>query len=368
MKKTICLLTAMLLVLCVGCGVTGPKQAEAEPAAAAETPAPAATPEPTAEPTPTPTPEPSPTPEPDGEIAAAKADAVGIIGAWLSRGETVTVTGTEGAYYTIDYNGETLLVEQRFLRAAGAEAPEARSGYAEQNALVLGSPYLTGEVQLTLKRNAVVTVLEELGGVFLIDADGTLGYARAGQISSKKLSSGGGGGNSGQDGGDIVLGARPAPMTAVRLGIYRENAAPSEPFTGEGTVLADGVEAYRMLLSRGDTVKIVAEGENGMATVYTGGVLGEAELRLLRRESDGAAEEWDGFAKRRAKLYADHRTMEEKAELKLNTQIHVLDFTDFCYVVEVDGALGYMLPDEVSEKKLSSGGGGGGGDWTAPVL
>ena len=53
-----------------------------------------------------------------------------------------------------------------------------------------------------------------------------------------------------------------------------------------------------------------------------------------------------------------------------NTQVKVIDELPGCYVVEIDGVVGYMKLDQVSKTRISGGGGGGGGggEWTPPAM
>lgn len=364
MKPLRCLLLAALLLLtCVGCS-------DQKPPAPETTPAETTSPVPTVTPAPTPEPTPSPTPEPDGEPAVAKADRVGVIAVFLNRGDTVQVTGEyDQDFCEILMDGQTLLVEKRFIRMDDDAVFESRTGYSQKDAAVYASAYLTGNVLTTLSRNAVVTILEDLGGCYLIEFDGQQGYVRTEQISNKKLSSGGGSGSGGADGGDIVLGAFDGGMSIVRLSVPRmEQETPAAFAPGGGTVLADRVEAYRLLLNRGDAVKVIAE-EDGFSRVLVDGQIGLAETRLLRMEAQGAYTAWDGYAQNKAAFYENYRLIGESESLKKNTAVHVVEDLGDCYLAEVDGALGCIPRDQVSETKIqSSGGGGGGGEWTEPVL
>ena len=55
------------------------------------------------------------------------------------------------------------------------------------------------------------------------------------------------------------------------------------------------------------------------------------------------------------------------------SQVTVLDELEGCYVVEVDGQIGYMVPEKISLYRHNSGGGSSGGTgsgaaWTPPTL
>jgi delta-lactam-biosynthetic de-N-acetylase len=104
------------------------KKAKSESAspASAETPTPAATETPTPTPTETPTPTPTPTPTeaPPAEVTMFTTDGVNvragastdteILGKMLA-GSAVTVTGTEGDWTIIDYNGQKAYIKSEFL-------------------------------------------------------------------------------------------------------------------------------------------------------------------------------------------------------------------------------------------------------------
>ena len=47
--------------------------------------------------------------------------------------------------------------------------------------------------------------------------------------------------------------------------------------------------------------------------------------------------------------------------LKLNTEVEVIDELPHCYVVMIDGEVGYMSLDEVMQNRYVYRGGGGGG-------
>lgn len=332
------------------------------------TPEPTNTPEPTATPEPTFTPEPTATPEPEGKAASVKADGVGLIASILSKNDSLTVIGEQGDYYRVELAGQTLLVEKRLLRLEGEAAYESKTAYAQRNALLFDNVYMKGEERHTLPINRVVTVLEELGGVYLVEYRDAYYYVRSKQISFKKLSTGGGGSSSnGQDGGDIELANPLAPAGTIKLASIQRDTV-SYPINA--TVLADKVEAYYILLNRGDSLKLI-DTVKPHYQIIAQGIFGLGETRLIQDDTKAPYAQWDGYAKNKTVLYGDHRTLKELKELKVNTKIHVVADIETCYVVEVNGSLGYILKSSVSKTKVSTGGGGGGnsgGDWTDPKL
>ena len=89
-----------------------------------ETPTPTPTPTPTETPTPTPTEEPTPTPAPSEETAAFTTDAVNVragastdteIVGKLPAGSKVTVTGAEGDWSIVDYEGQKAYIKSEYL-------------------------------------------------------------------------------------------------------------------------------------------------------------------------------------------------------------------------------------------------------------
>lgn len=153
--------------------------------------------------------------------------------------------------------------------------------------------------------------------------------------------------------------------------------------TGQGQVLADGVQVVLGYLDRTDTFRIVAEEGfaqpwEGYRTGYFNGLYAYVPETLSACEGDEAYAQWDGYAQNRAPLYGSYLLLGEPLKtLNQNTQIHILCDLGDSYLVTVDELTGYMAKDMVSETKVSagggySGGGGGGGgggqEWTPPAL
>lgn len=360
-------MASLFLAACIGCATP------AAPEAALPTDALPAESEPTpmeicisvAVDSPTEVPTPSPTPEPQGEPGVVMADGVGIIYALLSRGATVAVSGEQDEYYTATADGINVLVEKRLIRLESAAEYETWTGYAKSRAPVYASYQLTGEAIASLKSNTKVTVLEDLGDCYLIEWEGTLGYASVDRINKKKATGGGGGGDGGgSDGGDIHLSQRRQGGRFTRLGIRSEAAAAPQ----NGTVLADQTEAYIGCVGREDTVLVVDRDETYYHVLFDGKT-GLIPKYLVRLESDEPYVSWQGYAESKAPFYGDYRMKGEAEQLKRNTVVTVLADLESCYQVEVDGKLGYIPKEEVSEEKVKkSTGGGSGGEWTEPVL
>ena len=181
-----------------------------------------------------------------------------------------------------------------------------------------------------------------------------------------------------------MLGFRPASYGMMLNPVLMEGAEQeAAPFTpGVGMVLSKLSEVYLFLTERGDVLK-VTEINGDLATILIDGVFGTIPKRYIRMDGEEPYTPWDGYARSKAPFYSSHKLSDDPEELKRNTVIKVLEDLGDVYLVEVDGELGFMEIEKVSDKKVSGGGGGGsssggssggggsssgGGDWTAPVL
>lgn len=351
------LLTALMMTaVCAGCG-------ESDAGSAATLPQ--DTPSPTAAPTITQTPLPTDTPAPEGEPAVSRIDRAGVIFAFLSRGDTVSITGEQDDCFIVSIEGtETpLLVEKWLIRLDGAETPKPWGGYAKANTKVYISAYQEGEPIATLAQNTQVTVSDDLGLALFIEwGDGLFGYALPAAISRSPLGGGGGGSNGGADGGDIQLALRPRASSGV---VRLANAS------GKGSVLSDLTEAYAAFLSRGDTISVIERDESHYH-VLMDGQIGKVSLALLRLADEQAYAEWDGFSSKNAPFYGNFRMLGDFEKLRMNTVLRVLEDLGDRYLVSRDGALGFVAIEKVNVNKQyepsgGGGGGGGGGEWTDPI-
>lgn len=388
MKRLILALVVMAMILSVGCG------AAVETVEAENTPEPVdIAPVETATPSPAPTPVPTPTPEPPSEPGTVLINGTGVLFAKLDRGTTVSVLDELGDYYVIELDGEKCYIEKWLVRMDMTEQPEEKKGYARSNAKVFETAYCEGEALASLKRNTVVQVVDSFGDVVFIEWDDgqQSGYAKSSDISNKKIStsssksdsgSSSSGGSSGPaDGGDIVLGFRPAAYGMMLNPVLMEGTEAEEPvFTpGVGMVLSKLTEVYIHLTERDDVVKVTSI-DGDICTILVDGLFGTMPKRYIRMEGEEPYAAWDGYARSNAPFYTSHRMLDEPQKLKRNTVVRVLEDLGDYYLVEVDGELGFMNLEKVSEKKVSSGssssssgdsGGSGGGsssDWTEPVL
>lgn len=358
MRKKIAVIAMVLLLLI---SVTGCKKSETNEPTVAPTVAPATEPAPTAAPT-----EPSWVP---GTVRATYGAAVYQL---FNKGDKVTVKGEFDGFYIIEGEELDLLIETRYLRHAGEEAFEEDDGYARSGTEVFKTAYLTGEAIATLKLNTKVTVIEGKENWLYITWDGGEGYVHADGISPYRItyrsgssSGGSSGGSSGpQDGTDIDLGGLSANGISGGICLLADYYGPmfTEMAPVEGVILTDECEAYMYLYNRGDEAKITTLGEES-CEVYIDGHYATIPRWLVSVEGDEMYEAWTGYARSKAAVYSKHQMRELYLvnNLKLNTEVEVIDELPHCYVVMIDGEVGYMPLDEVMEHRYVYRGGSGGG-------
>ena len=241
-----------------------------------------------------------------------------------------------------------------------------------------------------LNTNTKIEVLDDLGGCCVVKVEDVTGFMKLediskGPIRSQSSSGGGGssgggssGGGGGQDGGDIYL--------QVNGGIVLLSAITQEgSVTSQATVRADGTEVVLGYFDREETAQVVvesgfAEDWEGYATVMMDDLYAHVPEALIQRKGEEAYARWDGFARYATMFYDNFYLQGEGKQLNTNTPVHVVADLDTCYMVTVDGSLGYVAKTMVSETKIiakkapaasgggGSSGGGGGQEWSDPVL
>ena len=378
-------MTALLLLGMAACSA---KQEQTQPVATTEATAAPATEE-TTEATTIPVPT-----EPEWEEGIARAAQAEALRKTFDLGAQVQVLGQYGDYYVVEGQEENLLVEKRFLRLESEEALEEETRYAKWNALVFDNVYFRGEPIATLGSNTKLTILEGKDDWYRVSwADGE-GYMKAEQ-SNKYAYSGGsgssGGGSSGSwDGTDVDLGllSYDGGVTLTLLGAYY--GPEQEPdFTPEqAKILADDVEAYLLLWNRGDSLKITQCDEANCAVWIQDDLYVTLPRYLVAMEEDEAYESWTGYSRSQAVVYQEYQMRNESKKLRINQEVTVLDelaekcysyFYPGCYVVEVDGEIGYMSAEDVGRNRFStatpggstggsSGSSGSDNTWTPPLL
>jgi len=352
MKKMICFLLVVVSVLAMaGCKkktlITVTVTATTTTTTTTQTePAHTPTPEPT------PTPIPTPTPEPSGIPATVMGNQVGLVGAILNQGDTVEIISEDELYYTIQLNGESLLVEKRFVQPATETPFESRKAYAIQETVIHSWLYLLDESQTALERNAEVTVLAEMGETALVGWGDQKGYVKLDQLrndqpktksSTKKNSSDSTttpASSDGQDGGDIDL-----------SGIAIDGARAS--CGTNGTIVCDQVEAYRAFLSQGEALQILST-DDYYATVWYNHAEAKVWKWLIHQDDQPAFEAWNGFAVKDASFWNNYAFYGEAnvTNLKLNTPIYVMYKDGPIIVVKVDETIGYMTGEAICIEPL----------------
>ena len=350
MKKIISLILAVLLLLSLAaCG-------------AKEEPAPAATEAPAAEEPVEPTPEPTPT-EPEWEPGVARAGYGELVYTTLNRGDIVNVIGQWKDYFIIEGDEVDLLIEKRFLRLDSEAEFEVWEGFAKWGAQAFDNVYLRGDAILDLYVNQQVTVIDGKDGWLYIEWEGGSGYVDEEDISEYYMSTGGGGGGGsggGGGGGDI------------NLDLVAYFGPAMEEHKEMAIALADGVEAYLCITVRGDELKVSSVTEE-QVEVWMEGFTATAPRWLMHMEGDEEYEPWTAYSYSSSIVYEEYQMRNELMTLEFNKELTVLDELPDCYVVEVDGQIGYMEFDSISEAYIvpysgGGGGGGGGGIWSAPVI
>ena len=139
------------------------------------------------------------------------------------------------------------------------------------------------------------------------------------------------------------------------------------PETLIGLAKVDKTPAILAILSRGDVVDVVGEYDEVHYVIKTASGYGLVEKNLLRPEGEAPYEAWTGYAYYNTAFYDDlHMMGEANQTLQQNTKLEILEDLDYCYLVQLEDALGFVLKNSVAKWPISysgggSGGGGGGG-------
>lgn len=388
-RKMIAMILALILLMSMAaCG----KQAEVP-----EEPTPAL---PTAQPDnnePAETPEPTPA-EPEWEAGLAYAAYAEAVYASLELGSEVEVIGAYKDYYVIAGEEYDLLVEKRFIRMENEEEFAAFEGYSYGNSLVFDNVYMRGESIAQLGLNTKISVTEGKADWVKVEwADGE-GYMRASDASRYYIQTyvpnyGGGGGTPAApaDGTDVDIGTlsyRTGTGRAAMLGEYFGPEKEEDFEEGKGLVIADNVEAYLLLWQRDDQLKVSEMDEESITVWIQDEIYVTLPAYLVRLETDEEYESWNGFSDNGAVVYEEYQLRNEKTTLTRNTEVVVIgeiaekiysNYHPGCYIVLVDGEIGYMSLPSVGKTQFTvpqyygggANGGGGGGQvdvWTPPAL
>lgn len=434
MKKKrieISLLALVLLLVLAFCGMNRGE----EPVAPTEPPATIPATQPSEPPAPT---------EPEWEAGLVRADFAEGIYDIFAAGTAVDVIGQFKEYYVVAGEEYDLLVEKRFIRMENEDPFQEWTAYARSGAEVFDSVYMRKDPIASLGMNTTLTVLEGKGDWIYAKWSEGEGYLLKERISEYYMSparpsyedenpsyddggsgddsggssgGGGGGGSSSapMDGTDVDIGALAHHQVqggVVLLGLYYGPEQEPGFMAGKGTIIADDVEAYLILRPRDSKVKVTEYGDAFCTVWLENDLYFKLPSWLVRLENGSQYESWPAYSSYGAVVYTEYQMRNEKTVLDRNTEIVVLDeipaklhsyYHPGCFVVLVDGEVGYMRLDSVSETKFavphydddesysyddggsgddsggssggSSGGGSGGGGggssadvWTPPVL
>lgn len=143
---------------------------------------------------------------------------------------------------------------------------------------------------------------------------------------------------------------------------------PTPDTTGAEVVTLEACALFAVL-PRGEELVIEDEWE-GYYIVNCAEGRGYVEKRLVALAGDEQAEPHTAYAKNQTGFYTGYLLRGEPERLlDTNTELQVLAELGDCCLVELDGVLGYVPADMLSENRIQnyySGGGGGGGGGSAP--
>ena len=378
MKKFFVIFLALTLALGTGCSHQGEQPTAPVAVASAPTTAPAPAADQT-EPTETTAPAPRTV---EGTIQGIHIPA---ILSFPQRGDIVQVTGypdeTTATVTVGDAQGSLAKV---LLRFDSDESYEAWQAYAKYNTRVFEGYTLVGEPLATLKTNTQMTVLDDLGECYLVQAEDLTGYIAKTQASkwrikgsSSSSGSGSGGSGTGKDGGDISLTGFAGDIRPVLLADTVK--------TGAAQVRADGGRVVLKYFDRGDKVQLVLDAEvapeiPGYALILEDGVLAYIPVDWVEKPGDEVFQPWEGYAGYQCKRY-DNFELAGKSlgQLSGNKKITVLWKSGDVLLVESESGVSYIAASTARTTPIprssggssgsgGSGGGSGGDNWTPPKL
>ena len=407
MKKTLCFLLAALLLLSAGCGVKDTSPAES---AAPETTAPT-TEAPTEPVTEAPTEAPT-EPLPECVDARIMVDDVPAIHEFLHYDDIVYIVDTfDQDHYIVQTRSCYGIMEKQLVYPVAAEPYEAWTGYAKSNAPLYADYQLIRKPVLELEKNTELPIVAELNDCYVVQFESFIRYIPKEDVSKSYIqssysgggSSGGsssGGSSGGSSSGESSGGADGGDISLSFGGIVTlSNVTPTEVTPGPAKVLVDYAPVILAFFNQGNTVSLVVEegfapSWEGYYTIYVDGFYAHLRQTFACREGHDDYATWEGFAAKGALLFDNYLLKGDGEKLSTNTAIVALWDCDDCMVVIVDGEVGYMQKDHISETEVSTGGGysgggsssggsssgggssggssGGGsssgGEWTPPVL
>lgn len=270
------------------------------------------------------------TTESEWETGIARAGCGELIWRTFARGTILNVTGVWKDYYIVEEGNVDLLVEKRFIRLAAEEPFETWDGYARNRTKVFVNVYLEGEVFAELIGNQKVKVLDGGDDWMYIEWEGDRGYVHPDDISPLSLTSGGSDdNNSNSSGGDINLDL---------LAYYGPEMNEAED---TGLILAGDVNGIIAITGRGDELKVISE-VGDLCKIYLDGYTAVVPRWLIRMEDDENYESWTVYTSTGAVVFEEYQLRNEIMQLNRNTKVTVIDELPNCYVVDLNGQIGYM--------------------------
>ena len=307
-------------------------------------------------------------------------DRIPVIRLLLQQGQTLEVTGYEGAYAKVTAGEEQGLVETGFLRFPD-EPFESRTAYALWNAGLYPDFSCLGEPLEKLATNTKLEVLEELENCLYVQAGEKLGFVPLAQQSRYRYqppadngsgSSGGSGGSGPQDGGDITL------MHPGNLRLLADTVK-----TGEARVKVSGVPLVLRFCDYGDPVSVLESGGAPELPGYTAILESDGTTAYIPTawlEGGETFTPWEGYAGSNCKLYEDYLISgKEVKTLYTNKPLTVLWDSGLTALVQADGERFYAASTTLRQTPLvvppapedgggSSSSGGSSDLWTPPAL
>jgi len=124
--------------------------------------------------------------EPAKQVTS-KVDGAMVFYRMANRGDTLTITGEDGRYYTAVCDGTNVLVEKSWVRLASEQQPVERKAYANDMVPLYKTGFLIGDPVTTLPLDTEVTVVDERDGwLFVKTAEGVTGFGRASDFRSEE--------------------------------------------------------------------------------------------------------------------------------------------------------------------------------------
>lgn len=291
-------------------------------------------------------------PVPETAEAVVQVSGAPVVLDTLRRGDTVELVGRfDEGHYLVKTGLGYGLVEKELLRPEEEPAYEPRTGYARDQAAIYDNFRLVGSPVNTLAADTAVQILEDLGKCLLVRFGELTGYMAPESLinsgTENKAAPEVAPPEAGEDGGDIFLGTG-MPVLAPQEGTV----------SGRAVALADGTPVVLAYFDRGQTVRVVTEtgfaGEkDGYRTVLLDGLYGWIAGEQIRLAGEASYESWDGFSGPAAQVY-DNFWLQGNPVVRMdrNDRVRVLYELDHCYLVELEGGLGYMARDQISAEEV----------------